>query len=120
MRNLRPIGVPHSIFLENLFARTYDASKLEEDAERVRLAYHDRGYFRGHRRRAAHPHPQRGRPLASLPSGRRRASASTSPCPSKKASAIASAASPSPATRRVSNVKALRAQFAMKDGDFFN
>jgi len=47
MRNLRPIGIPHSILLENLFARTYDASKLEEDTERVRQAYRDRGYLRG-------------------------------------------------------------------------
>ena len=47
MRNLRPIGIPHSIILENIFARTYDASKLEEDAERVRQAYRDRGYLRG-------------------------------------------------------------------------
>jgi outer membrane protein insertion porin family len=46
MRNLRPIGIPHSIIFENLFAKTYDASKLEEDAERVRRAYQDRGYFR--------------------------------------------------------------------------
>src|SRR5277367_5523395 len=42
MKNLKPIGIPHSIFLENLFAKTYDASKLEEDAERVRQAYHDK------------------------------------------------------------------------------
>jgi outer membrane protein insertion porin family len=47
MRNLRPIGIPHSIFLEDLFARTFDASKLEEDSERVRQAYQDRGYLRG-------------------------------------------------------------------------
>ena len=47
MKNLRPIGVPHSILLENLFARTYDASKLDEDTERVRQAYRDRGYLRG-------------------------------------------------------------------------
>src|SRR5271167_1853400 len=46
MRNLRPVGIPHSIFLENLFARTYDASKLEEDTERVRRAMQDRGYFK--------------------------------------------------------------------------
>ena len=32
MKNLHPIGVPKSIFLENMFARTFDASKLEEDA----------------------------------------------------------------------------------------
>ena len=47
MRNLRPIGVPHSLILENIFARTYDASKLDEDTERVRQAYRDRGYLRG-------------------------------------------------------------------------
>ncbi|HEX3435260.1 MAG TPA: POTRA domain-containing protein, partial [Pseudacidobacterium sp.] len=46
MKNLRPIGIPRSIFFENLFSRTYDASKLEEDAERVRQAYRDKGYFR--------------------------------------------------------------------------
>jgi len=43
MKNLRPIGIPHSIILENLFARTFDASKLDEDTERVRQAYRDRG-----------------------------------------------------------------------------
>jgi outer membrane protein insertion porin family len=46
MKNLRPIGIPHSIILEDLFSRTYDQSKLEEDSERVREAYRDRGYFR--------------------------------------------------------------------------
>jgi outer membrane protein insertion porin family len=45
MVNLKPIGIPHSIILENLFARTFDASKLDEDTERVRQAYRDRGYF---------------------------------------------------------------------------
>ncbi len=46
MKNLKPIGIPHSIILENLFARTFDASKLDEDTERVRYAYQDRGYFK--------------------------------------------------------------------------
>ncbi|MBZ5571062.1 MAG: outer membrane protein assembly factor BamA [Acidobacteriia bacterium] len=46
MKNLKPIGVPHSIFLENLFARTYDASKLDEDTERVRAEFQNRGYFK--------------------------------------------------------------------------
>ena len=46
MKNLRPIGVPHSIFLENIFAKTYDATKLEEDTERVRAEYQNRGYFK--------------------------------------------------------------------------
>ena len=46
MKNLRPLGVPHSIFLENLFARTYDATKLDEDTERVRDEFQNRGYFK--------------------------------------------------------------------------
>ena len=46
MKNLKPIGIPHSLILENLFARTYDATKLGEDAERVRFAFQDRGYFK--------------------------------------------------------------------------
>lgn len=46
MKALRPIGIPHSIFLENIFAKTYDASKLEDDTERVREEYQNRGYFK--------------------------------------------------------------------------
>jgi len=46
MKNLKPIGIPHSIFLEDLFSKTYDATKLEEDTERVRAEYQNRGYFK--------------------------------------------------------------------------
>jgi len=46
MKNLHPIGIPRSIFLEGLFAKTFDASKLQEDAERVRDAYQQHGYFK--------------------------------------------------------------------------
>ena len=46
MKNLKPVGIPHSIFLEALFAKTYDATKLEEDTERVRAEYQNRGYFK--------------------------------------------------------------------------
>jgi outer membrane protein insertion porin family len=45
MKNLRPLGLPHSILFENLFAKTYDLSKLEEDREGIRNFYQDRGYF---------------------------------------------------------------------------
>src|SRR4051812_41542302 len=41
MKNLRPIGIPQSIFLEELFAKTFDSTKLEEDQERIRQAYMD-------------------------------------------------------------------------------
>ena len=46
MKNLKPIGIPHSIFLENIFAKTYDATKLDEDTERVRAEFQNRGYFK--------------------------------------------------------------------------
>jgi len=44
MKNLKPIGIPYSIIFENLFPQTFDAGKLEEDTERVRQAYRQRGY----------------------------------------------------------------------------
>ncbi|MBZ5568493.1 MAG: outer membrane protein assembly factor BamA [Acidobacteriia bacterium] len=46
MRNTRPIGIPHSIILENIFSKTYNAAKLSEDAEMVRDAFQRRGYFK--------------------------------------------------------------------------
>ncbi len=45
MKNLHPIGIPYSIFMENLFSKTYDSTKLEEDQDRVRNFYQERGYF---------------------------------------------------------------------------
>jgi len=53
MKNLHAIGIPYSILFENLFAKSYDATKLEEDEERVQQFYQDNGYFKaratGHR-----------------------------------------------------------------------
>ncbi|HVT94143.1 MAG TPA: outer membrane protein assembly factor BamA [Bryobacteraceae bacterium] len=45
MKNSHPIGIPYSILFEDLFARTYDSSKLDEDKERVRDFYQQNGYF---------------------------------------------------------------------------
>src|SRR4030095_7823704 len=45
MKNLHPIGIPHSIVAESIFPKTYDSTKLEEDRERLREAYRDKGYF---------------------------------------------------------------------------
>ncbi|HZQ52205.1 MAG TPA: outer membrane protein assembly factor BamA [Bryobacteraceae bacterium] len=45
MKNLKPIGIPHSWLFEDLFARTYDSTKLDEDGERIRQFYQSRGYF---------------------------------------------------------------------------
>jgi outer membrane protein insertion porin family len=45
MKNLKPLGIPYSLYLEDLFSKTYDGSKLEEDKERVRDAYQKEGYY---------------------------------------------------------------------------
>jgi outer membrane protein insertion porin family len=45
MKNLRPIGIPRSILFENIFAKAYDSSKLEEDKDRIRNFYQEKGYF---------------------------------------------------------------------------
>jgi outer membrane protein insertion porin family len=45
MKNLHPYGIPYSVFFENMFAKTYDAAKLDEDGERIRQFYTDHGYF---------------------------------------------------------------------------
>ncbi len=45
MKNLKPIGLPHSLLFENLFARTYDSTKLDEDSDRIRQFYQTHGYF---------------------------------------------------------------------------
>ena len=48
MQALKPIGIPHSIFFESLFAKTYDSTKLEDDESRLELFYKDNGYFKAH------------------------------------------------------------------------
>ncbi|HXM40730.1 MAG TPA: outer membrane protein assembly factor BamA [Bryobacteraceae bacterium] len=45
MANTHDYGIPHSILFENIFARTYDSAKLDEDKERIRDAYQSKGYF---------------------------------------------------------------------------
>jgi outer membrane protein insertion porin family len=45
MKNEHGYGIPHSILFENIFASTYDSTKLEEDKERIRDAYQSKGYF---------------------------------------------------------------------------
>jgi outer membrane protein insertion porin family len=45
MKDLKPVGIPYSIVFEDLFPKTYDAAMLEDDTERVRQAYRDEGYY---------------------------------------------------------------------------
>jgi outer membrane protein insertion porin family len=119
MKNLKPIGIPYSIIFEDIFSQTYDASKLEEDTERVRQAYRDKGYAN-----AAVEQPQtqirdegglnwftfrpsKGKRIDILlpieEGGRYRLSNVTFS-----------------GNKAVKNEKALRATFPIKDGDWFN
>lgn len=45
MKNLHPIGIPYSILFENIFAKTFDSTKLEEDKSRMQNFYQEHGYF---------------------------------------------------------------------------
>ncbi len=61
MKNLKPVGIPYSLIFENLFAKTFDASKLEEDTERVRQGLSRQGLLQRSRRRAEDADPRRRR-----------------------------------------------------------
>ncbi len=119
MKNLRPIGIPHSIILENIFPRTYDASKLDEDADRVRIEYRNKGYFKAttlepetnvRNEGGINPftlHPNKGKRVDIL-------------IPVEEGARYRLAAINFTGNTHFPNTRALRAQFAIKDGDWFN
>ncbi len=119
MRNLKPIGIPYSIFFENLFAKTYDSTKLEEDSYRVMQAYHDKGYYNAV---VETPHtqirdegglniftfrPRKGKRVDIL-------------MPIEEGGRYRLGSITFTGNKAVTNVKALRATFTEKDGDWFN
>jgi len=119
MKNLKPIGIPHSIILENLFPRTFDASKLDEDTERVRQAYRDRGYFKAQTSEpTTHVRDAGGlNPFTLRPSKGKRIDILM---PVEEGARYKLGGINFTGNAHVPNVKALRAQFAQKDGEWFN
>jgi outer membrane protein insertion porin family len=119
MKNLKPIGIPHSIVLENLFARTFDASKLDEDTERVRQAYRERGYFKAQTSDpTTHVRDEGGlNPFTLRPSKGKRIDILM---PVEEGERYKLAAITFTGNAHAQNVKALRAQFLQKDGEWFN
>ena len=119
MKNLKPIGIPYSIVLEDIFPQTFDASKLEEDTERVRQAYRDKGYANAAVEQPKTQirdegglnwftfRPNKGKRIDILMTieegGRYRLSGITFT-----------------GNKAVTNLKALRGTFVVKDGDYFN
>ncbi|HKW27618.1 MAG TPA: outer membrane protein assembly factor BamA [Terriglobales bacterium] len=120
MKNLRPIGIPHSIFLENIFSKTYDASKLNEDAERVRQAYQQKGYFKAivedpqTKLRDTHSHLH----IPLIQKGQGKVVDITMPVVEGDRYRLGKIAFKN--NKAVRNVAALRSLFPMKDGDIFN
>ena len=121
MKNLRPVGIPHSIFLEHLFARTYDASKLEEDTERVRAEFQDRGYFKVIVQEAKtdiHDTGHKGAHVPLFQKGPGKAVDITMPIEEGDKYKLGGITFKN--NKAVPNVKALRNLFPIKDGDTFD
>jgi outer membrane protein insertion porin family len=119
MRNLRPVGIPYSLVLENLFAKTFDSSKLEEDAERVRQAYRDKGYYNA---AVEEPRTQiRDEGGLSLITFRpKKGKRIDILMPVEEGDRYRLSGITFTGNKRVTNLRALRGTFAIKDGDYFN
>ncbi len=119
MKNLKPIGIPYSIIFEDLFPQTFDASKLEEDTERVRQAYRDKGYANA---AVEEPRtqirdegglnwftfrPSKGKRIDIL-------------LPIEEGGRYRLGTITFTGNKAVTNAKALRGTFPIKDGDWFN
>ncbi len=121
MKNLKPIGVPHSIFLENLFAKTYDATKLDEDTERVRAEFQNRGYFKVLVADAKTEIHDTGHPGLHIPLLMKGAGKSVDiTIPVEEGDQYRLGGITFKGNKEVSNEKALRSLFPMKDGDIFS
>ena len=119
MKNLRPIGIPYSLIFEDLFPRTFDSSKLDEDTERVRYAYRDKGYYNAAVETPKTQirdqgglnwftfRPNKGKRIDIL-------------MPIEEGDRYRLGTITFSGNKAVTNVKALRATFAVKDGDWFN
>jgi len=121
MKNLKPIGVPHSIFLENIFSKTYDATKLEEDTERVRAEYQNRGYFKvlvQEPKTNIHDSGHQGFHIPLLQAGPGKAVDITMPIEEGDKYSLGEITFKN--NKAVTNTKALRALFPIKDGDTFD
>jgi outer membrane protein insertion porin family len=121
MKNLKPIGIPHSIFLENIFSKTYDATKLEEDTERVRAEYQNRGYFKvlvDDPKTEIHDTGHEGFHIPWIQSGQGKSVDITIPVEEGDRYRLGSITFKN--NKAISNVNALRGLFPMKDGEIFS
>ncbi|MGH9555938.1 MAG: outer membrane protein assembly factor BamA, partial [Terriglobales bacterium] len=119
MKNLKPIGIPRSIFLENIFSKTFDAKKLNEDAERVRDAYQQRGYFKALvQEPKTNTRDTGGFRIPLIQKGGGKAVDITMPIEEGERYKLSSITFKN--MKAVTNEKALRSLFPIGDGDLFN
>jgi outer membrane protein insertion porin family len=121
MKNLKPVGIPHSIFLEALFAKTYDATKLEEDTERVRAEYQNRGYFKANvtdPKTEIHDTGHKGFHIPLIQSGPGKAVDITMPVDEGDKYRLGKITFKN--NKAISNTAALRSLIPLKDGDIFS
>ena len=121
MKNLKPIGIPKSIFLENLFAKTYDATKLSEDTERVRSEFQNRGYFKvlvDDPKTDIHDTGHTGFHIPPFQKGAGKAVDITMVIDEGSRYTLDSITFKN--NKAITNVAALRSLFPMKDGDIFS
>jgi len=122
MKNLRPVGIPHSIFLENIFSKTYDATKLEEDTERVRAEYQNRGYFKmnvpGEAKTEIHDTGHKGVHVPLMQAGAGKAVDITMPIEEGDRYRLGKITFKN--NKAIPNSPALRSLFPLKDGDIFS
>jgi outer membrane protein insertion porin family len=122
MKNLKPIGIPHSIFLENIFAKTYDATKLEEDTERVRMEFQNRGYFKmnvpGDAKIEIHDTGHKGAHVPLIQSGPGKAVDITMPIDEGEQYRLGKITFKN--NKALPNSAALRNLIPLKDGDIFS
>ncbi|MBZ5663388.1 MAG: outer membrane protein assembly factor BamA [Acidobacteriia bacterium] len=121
MKNLKPIGIPHSIFLENIFSKTYDATKLEEDTERVRAEFQNRGYFKvlvDDPKTEIHDTGHTGFHIPGLQAGLGKSVDITMPIEEGERYRLGTITFKN--NKAISSQAALRSLFPMKDGDIFS
>ena len=120
MKNLHPLGIPKSIILENLFARTYDATKLSEDAERVRYEYQTLGYTKAIvQDPKTQIHDKRG-VVWYFPFKVKEGKVADITVPVEEGERFRLKQITFTGNKSIANTAGLRRQFRMKDGDIFN
>ncbi len=120
MKNLKPIGIPHSIFLQSLFSKTYDATKLQEDAERVRYAYQQKGFFKAIVQDPKTQLRDSKPPFIHFPLIQKSGKRVDITIPVEEGEQYTLKEIKFTNNKTINNTKFLRSLFPMKDGDIFN